>query len=519
MSRWRLVVVAGLLLVPVVVWATFGSYYLWMKGWAFYVWWPLTACMAAGYLLAWNWQRKQRLLKPPGFEVPVHWADRDAQAWKLVEARASAASSLPADQLGDAEHYLKTAREMANELAAFYHPGATDPVGNLTVPEILAVIELASHDLAEMVEKHLPGGHLLTVNDWKRARQISEWYQAASNLYWAISAVFNPIQTGARYAASRLGISEPLKLLQQNLILWFHTAYVHRLGRYLIDLNAGRLRVGATRFRELVREEKLPAPAGAGAAEQAPEAPREVSIAFVGQVKAGKSSLINALLGEQQAKADVNPVPGGVERYVLEAPGLPAALILLDTPGYGHAGPRADQLAATQEAARQADLIVLALHATNPAREADVALLEHLTAWFGTHPDLKLPPVLAVVTHVDLLSPRMEWLPPYNWTSPNRPKEVSIREALAAAREPFGERLVGLVPVCAAPGKTWNMQDGLLPALTQWLDEARGVALLRCLKAEADRERIVKVFRQLWATGQEAGKQAWESLRTLAQKA
>src|SRR3989442_791402 len=106
---------------------------------------------------------------------------------------------------------------MAQELAAFYHPGAADPVGNLTVPEILAVIELAAHDLGELVEKHLPGGHLLTINDWKRAHSLTKWYNTASNLWWIVSAFINPLETGARYAASRVGLSEPLRMLQQNL--------------------------------------------------------------------------------------------------------------------------------------------------------------------------------------------------------------------------------------------------------------------------------------------------------------
>jgi hypothetical protein len=35
--------------------------------------------------------------------------------------------------------------------------------------------------------------------------------------------------------------------------LWFYTAYVHRLGTYLIELNSGRLRIGAARYRELMQ--------------------------------------------------------------------------------------------------------------------------------------------------------------------------------------------------------------------------------------------------------------------------
>jgi hypothetical protein len=44
------------------------------------------------------------------------------------------------------------------------------------------------------------------------------------------------------------------------------------------------------------------------------------------------------------------------------------------------------------------------------------------------------------------------------------------------------------------------------------LDEVRGVAFLRCLRAEADRDRIRKVFRQMLATGKEAARIVWEAI-------
>src|SRR5439155_15383283 len=97
MSRWRIAVVTGLISVPFVAWAAFGTYYLWVSGWGWIVWWPLMACVALGYLLAWNWQRKRRLLYPPGFEVPIHWTARDQEAFKLVEARAKDGASQPAE--------------------------------------------------------------------------------------------------------------------------------------------------------------------------------------------------------------------------------------------------------------------------------------------------------------------------------------------------------------------------------------------------------------------------------------
>ena len=67
--------------------------------------------------------------------------------------------------------------------------------------------------------------------------------------------------------------------------------------------------------------------------------------------------------------------------------------------------------------------------------------------WFIDRPELKMPPVLMVLTHIDLLSPSLEWAPPYNWQEPTRTKEQQVQEALTAVRDQLGEHLVGAVPI------------------------------------------------------------------------
>src|SRR5262249_40527127 len=271
--------------------------------------------MGLGYALGWYWQHKRQLLRPVHEEPPLVWTERDRQAWQLVEARAQAAPKLTPDQLTDAAFYLQTGQELALELARFYHPGAADPLGSRTVPEVLAVVELAAHDLAEMVDEYLPGGHLLTIRNWQRAKQATDWYQTASKAYWVISALFSPVNTGLRYAASQVGLSRPLEQLQNNLLVWFYTAFLHRLGTYLIELDSGRLRVGAQRYRELRRQHEQPA-AAEGVAP-----PARVTITVLGQVKAGKSSLINALLGDQRARTAGVPATDRIKSSGLEPAG------------------------------------------------------------------------------------------------------------------------------------------------------------------------------------------------------
>ena len=514
MSRWRIGVVLALVVLPVLFLAAVGSYHLWQQGLSLVVWWPMLACMALGYLLGAYWQRKRQLLHPVDLTPPAYATERDRRAWELIEARGQAATTLDGDKLSDPEHYLQTAQEMAKELAGFYYPKSADLIGALTVPEILAVIELASHDLSEMVDRYLPGGHLLTIRDWQRAKKAADWYQSVNNVYWAISAVFSPLSTALRYGTSKLGLSGPLKLLQQNLLVWFYTAFLQRLGTYLIELYSGRLRVGARRWRELVLKEAAPRPPALEDSEGAiPEGARHVTFTLMGQVKAGKSSLVNALLGERRAQTDVLPATSGVERYRLAPQGVPAEMELLDTVGYGHEGPKTDQVTATREAAQQSDLLLLVLHALNPARQADLQMLAALREWFASRPELKMPPVVAVVSHVDLLSPKMEWQPPYDWQHPQRPKERNIHEALAAVREQLGDILVAAVPVCTTPGRVWGIDEALLPVLAARLDEVHAVSLLRCLHAEADTRKVRKVFDQLLAVGKTLARAVWQDLK------
>jgi predicted GTPase len=510
MSRWRVIVLAVLILSPVLFLACLGSYYLWKEHWSFYAWGPMAAVWSLAYILAWWWQRRNRLIRAVDFTPPMHWTDRDKQAWELVRAQAQKASQYDTDKLTEVEFYVQTAKDLALELARFYHPGAADPVGSLTVPEILAVIELSARDLSEMVDQYVPGGHLLTINGWRKARQVTDWYTTASNLYWLTSAVLSPLETGVRYLATQAGMTQPWQQFQQNLLAWFYTAFLQRLGTYLIEVNSGRLRIGAQRYRELLAQTQ---PAGP-IAEAAPpvESARRVTLTIFGQVKMGKSSFINALLGEQRAHADVLPATSEVTRYELQQAGNPTRLVLLDTVGYGHSGPKADQLRVTEDAAQQSDLLILVLHARNPARQADLEMLRGLRDWFASKPELKQPKILGVMTHIDLLSPAMEWAPPYDWQEPRRPKEEQIRLAINAVHEQLGEFLVGVVPVCTAVGKVYGVDEWFLPAVMELLDEAHAVGLLRCLKAEMDTGKVRKVFHQLVAVGREAVKVLWANV-------
>src|SRR5262249_46452242 len=157
----------------------------------------------------------------------------------------------------------------------------------------------------------------------------------ASNAFWLASALLSPVNTALRYGASELGISRPFRMLQNNLIAWFVTAYIHRIGTYLIEVNSGRMRIGATRYRE-IREsadggtEKSESAEGENAGQFHDLLPSRVAVPIqltvLGQAKTGKSSLINALLGEQRAVADVVVGTNAITTYNLKSQGNPGEL-------------------------------------------------------------------------------------------------------------------------------------------------------------------------------------------------
>lgn len=499
MKWWRWYILLGLFGLPVIVLMGLGFYFLWQSGWGLLLGWGLLACIGLAYFLALRWQKKQKLLQPP-MDIPLVWTERDHRAWKIVEHYTSRVKDYTAEQFVSLKTYQETAETLALELARFYHPKSPDPISALTIPEILTVVELATHDLAQMVDQYLPGGHLLTIRDFQRIKKAADWYPAIRNITWLLSAVFSPLNTAARYLTANASLTRPWQMLQENVLVWFYTAYANRLGVYLIELNSGRLSVGARRYLELKRQLHR-GPTDREAPEDASEEIKKVTLVLLGQTNAGKSSLVNALLGEQRAFTDVLPATAAAQRYLLQSPDIATQLELVDTVGYGTQGPSQDQLRYTEELAKSADVLILVLHARQPGRQADLDQLTQLDRYFREHPELLRPPIVSVLTHVDLLSPTMEWAPPYDWLHPQRPKEQSMSDALTTVRQQFGPLLAAAVPVCTAQNKVFGITEGVLPALSAVLNQAQAVGLLRVLHGEKNRRKVQRVFEQLLALG------------------
>jgi len=207
---------------------------------------------------------------------------------------------------------------------------------------------------------------------------------------------------------------------------------------------------------------------------------------------------------------DILPKTRNVERYQVQVGEPSASVTLLDTPGYGEAGASADQLDQIRVALQESNAVLVVMDAHSPAREADRRTIRELEAWYQSQPQLKPPPLLGVLTHIDLLRPVLEWSPPYDWREPSRPKEQSIDEAVRYVEKIFAGSLIGLVPICAdaARQRTWGVLEELIPALTALLNDAQSAALLRAFEKDLDRDRLKTLLKQVQRMGSSL-LQAW----------
>ena len=153
-------------------------------------------------------------------------------------------------------------------------------------------------------------------------------------------------------------------------------------------------------------------------------------------------------------------------------------------------------------AAQHADLLLLVISAVNAAREPDRRLLAQLRDHFATQPALRPPPVVVVLTHIDVLRPRREWTPPYNLVNLDSTKAQTIRGALQAVSTDLRLPLELLVPVCLLPERLYNVEEALVPLLVQVLPDAKRTLLLRSLKTLRQQEAWELLGRQARTAGQ-----------------
>jgi len=466
-----------LALVLVLPWLSllaFGMVWLWQGGHVL-VWASVTAVLGLLTYLLWQIVRRRtkeevRLVLGEMAEPSRNWSSTEQAAWAHVLAIADATVPL---SFTEGERLVAIGRETVEAVARHFHPDVDEPWAQFKLPEALLLAERLCRDLRREALRHIPGvramrlGHLLWIH-----RQ-SERYGATAQTGWRVGyglwrvarAALNPVQAVVQEVKD-LVMDETRGVLSYRLRAYATRLFVLEVGRAAIDLFSGRLSLSDEEVRA-ARERDM------AGTETAPEVP--VRILLAGQTSAGKSSLLNAMAKEVRAAVGPMPTTSGSAEHRVDLDGRPA-LVLVDTAGLSE---RPETAAGLLRQAERADLIVWVGAATQPARNVDKSGLDALRSWSRAQLERRPPPILLALTHVDQLRPVGEWLPPYDVTTPRRPKARAIRAAIDAASRTLDLPADAVVPVAMPPGREPYNIDALWARIALALDEAKLVQLDR----------------------------------------
>ncbi|HEV3345156.1 MAG TPA: GTPase domain-containing protein [Pirellulales bacterium] len=459
---------------PYLTLAVFGL--LWLRERQLFL--PFAA--AASLLLAIQWAVLRYLRRRPVANDPVPpptttWPAAGEKAWADVD-RLAAGVEADVPPLGDANVWLGLFQQVFETVAPHFHPQSKQPALEVPVVEAIQVAELVARDLRLYLEERIPNRmtvrHLYQIVKW--GPSVSRVAQRGWNLVRVGRLLWNPV--GAIIAEAGGLAGGGLGDLAADLPALAAGRFVRLTGRYAIDLYSGQLDLSDPGHSTLT-------------------AAKPLRIVVLGQAKAGKSSLINAIFGTVRAATDVLPCTDTITPYVLERDGLPRAMIY-DTIGFGGAG---DKLAQTKLNAEldECDLLIAVTSATTAAREVDRQLLDEARLRFENRIRRAAPPIVVALSHIDAVRPIKEWNPPYDFASGESTKERNIRDAARAVGEDLQVPLSRVVPVCLKEDQVYHVNEGLLPLLVRMMPEAERAKLLRVLMQNRDaqqRESLKQLF-------------------------
>ena len=423
-------------------------------------------------------------------EPSAGWNAAERAAWSAVLQNADTATPLAFTGL---EPLVARARATVEIVAHRFHPEAHDAWAQFTLPEFLLLTERLCRDIRRETLGHIPAAGTIRLSHLLWAHRQNRRYGVMARMGWRIGfglwrmirAGLNPLQAAGQEASGAF-VEKAVNVLSYRMRAYATRLLVLEVGRAAIDLYAGRLTLSADELRA-VRERDMA---------DASTADAPVRIVMIGQVNAGKSSLLNALAQEIRGAVSPLPTTPNATEYFIEVDGRPT-VSLVDTPGFDERRESAAKLVAQAE---RADLILWVASATQPARRADRERLDDVRAWVHEQLSRRAPSILLALTHVDELRPAAEWTPPYDVTMPAGAKARAIRAAMEATARDLDLPVDSLVPIAMPPNRDPYNLDALWARIAVELDEAKLVQFDR-LRFGQERLNVRTLAEQLGRAG------------------
>jgi hypothetical protein len=492
---WPETLLIALVTLPWLSLLALGLVWLWQGGRVAI--WALSA--AALGLLAWPVSRTVRRRADEEARRALGEVAEPSRTWNTAERDAwtevlAIADATPPFSFTEIEPLLARGRETVLAVARRFHPDAASAWSRFSLPEALLLAERLARDFRRDALQHIPGIRAVRLSHLLWLQRQNDQYGALAQTGWRVGygvwrlvrAALNPLQAVGQ-ETSGLMVERTLGVLSYRLRAYATRLLILETGRAAIDLYSGRLALSEDEIRAAQQSDRT-------AAAASPLAP--VRILLVGQVSAGKSSLLNALAREIRAAVGPLPTTAHVSEHQLELDGRPA-VILVDMPGLD------DEIATPEELLRQierADLVLWVASAVQPAREADRKALDAFRAWSQAQLARRPAPVLLALTHIDQLRPSAEWSPPYDIVSAASTKARSIRAAIDAISNTLGLAPQVIIPIALPPDRNAYNIDALWARIAVEIDEAKLVQLDR-LRVGHQRLSLRELASQLGRAG------------------
>lgn len=503
MLRWKLrfVLVAVLVLLPYVVLMAAGCWWLYER--ELLTWFAVAAAVVS--LLGWNIDRLFRFRKNKSISVPnaTLGAAGEESARVAIEALALRVEANP-PAFDNPEAWRLLSLELFNAVALRFDRTSETPALEITVPDAMLIAERVLNDLRSAAKDHVPGIHLLTIRQFEQLTHF--WTKTASITsiespwrlgYRLIRFVMNPVSGVFKEANDSL-VGKLSDTALEEAKRWAISYSIRRAGEYAIQLYSGQLAIHESAFQDFrSTQSKLDSAKADEVKNRRTDEPLRMIV--LGQTKAGKSSLVNAVFGELRAATDSLPCTTGITPYVLDREGFPKAIVF-DTEGFGGSEDHRAISRLDQELLR-CDLILMVCSAATAARAPDLQLLEELRKRFAANALRSMPPVVVALSHVDKLRPFGEWNPPYDLRDAGTIKAQNIVMAMTALEAELSIPAERIVPVCLKSDAVYNVTESLIPVMLQTLPDAERTLLLRLLREYHDGEYWSQLGRQAYNSG------------------